>query len=112
MESGLILLACGLVGLAIAVNLFLRPHGKSQRKPRWVTRDLYRGDLHALADLVRGPAFEVTYDQIGRLKDRGFVRKNFFGTFSVTLKGYVALILKMTVARDHGALAEKHRSGP
>jgi hypothetical protein len=42
----------------------------------------------------------VTYDQIGRLKKRGFVRSNFFGTFSVTFKGHVALILRKTLNRN------------
>ena len=75
---------------------------------KWVTRDLYCGDLSALAGLARGLISDVIYDQIGALKNRGFVRKNFFRTviFSVTFKGYVALILRATVARDRTTLSE------
>jgi hypothetical protein len=110
MESGLILLACGFVGLAIAVNLFLQPRVKPQRS--WVTRDLYRGDLHALANLARGQVLDITFDQIGRLKDRGFLRMRRYGNCGVTFKGYAALILRTTVARDRAAPAERHRGNP
>jgi len=75
---------------------------------RWVTKDLYRGDLSALADLACGRIADVTYDQIGALKNRGFVRKNFFRThlYCVTVKGYVALLLRVTIARDRAPLTE------
>lgn len=97
MNMALILLACGFVGLAIAVNLFARSRGKFYWGQRWVTKDLRRGDLHALADMVRGSCLDVTYDQIGRLKDRGFVKNNLWGTLSVTFRGYGAFILRKTV---------------
>jgi hypothetical protein len=112
MNAGLILLVCGFVGLAIAVKLFSRSRDKSRAGQRWVTKDLYRGDLHALADMVRGSGLDVTYHQIDRLIDRGFVKNNLWGTRSVTFKGYFALILRITVARDRPALAEKHRVSP
>lgn len=108
MSTGLLLLACGFVALAIAVNLFARSRSKSHSGQHWITRDLYRGDLHALANMVRGRNFAVDYSQIDRLKDRGFVRRNFAGGFSVSFKGYVALILRMTVARGQSA---SNRSG-
>jgi hypothetical protein len=98
MSTGLLLLACGFVTLAIAVTLFARSRSKSHSGQRWITRDLYRGDLHALAKL-RGRSLEdVTYNQIGRLEDRGFVRRTFAGGFGVSFRGYVALILRMTIA--------------
>jgi hypothetical protein len=100
MSTGLLLLACGLVALAIAVNPFARSRSKFHSGQRWITRDLYRGDLRALANMVRGRNFDITYSQIDRLKDRGFVRRNFTGAFRVTFKGYLALILRMIVARD------------
>jgi hypothetical protein len=55
---------------------------------------------------------DVTCGQIDRLKDRGFVKNNLWGTRSVTFKRYFALILRITVARDRPALAEKHRVSP
>jgi hypothetical protein len=112
MNAGLILLVCRFVGLAIAGILFARSRGKSHSGQRWVTKDLYRGDLHILADMVRGSGLDVTYDQIARLKNRGFVKNNLWGTLSVTFKGYFAFILRMTVARDRPAPAEKHRVSP
>jgi len=106
MDTGLILIACGFVGLAIAVSLFSRSSSDSDRSGSWLTRDLYRGDLSALTQLVRGASFDVTYDQIGRLKKRGFVRSNFFGTFSVTFKGYIALIVRKTFNRNQSLPTE------
>ena len=55
-----ILIASGFVGLAIAINLWVRSRMKPYRThiatgPRgWVTRELHRGDLHALSDAARG----------------------------------------------------------
>ena len=97
MNAGLILLVCGFVGLAIAIKLFSRSRDKSRAGQRWVTKDLYRGDLHALADMVCGSGLDVTYHQIDRLIDRGFVKNNLWGTRSSPLKGkFPPLPLKKT----------------
>ncbi len=101
MNTGLILIACGFVSLAITINVFARLRGKSRSKQGWLTRDLHRGDLRALANLVYGPGLEVSYDQIGRLKDRGFVTKSIWGGDRVTVKGHAALILRIVFARKH-----------
>jgi hypothetical protein len=66
-SAGYILIACGLVGLAIAYNLWARPH----LNPRtWVTRELYRGDLRALSGAARGYAYDVDIKQADRLRAR------------------------------------------
>ena len=99
MVSGLILIACGFVGLAIAVNLLTRPAGEALPRP-WLTRGLFRGDLSALAELARGPALDAGYDQLERLKDRGFVKRKLSGSFRMTLKGYFALVVRVLSRPD------------
>jgi hypothetical protein len=70
MDTGYILLACGLVGLAIAYNLWGPRRTKAQRLRlswsgrAWLTRELSRGDLHALADLARGRYGNIDMGQI------------------------------------------------
>ena len=58
MNSGYILIACGFVLLAIALNLRSKGPGGAQRAAMafrlWLTRDLYRGDLTALGCARRG----------------------------------------------------------
>ena len=101
MNTGYILIACGLVGLAIALNLRSRgPGGAALAFRLWLTRGLYRGDLSALACARRGNTFDIDADQIGRLRQRGFLRKGLFGGMRVTLKGRLALVVRSTVGRE------------
>src|SRR5664279_1294445 len=103
------LIACGLVGLAIAINLMgrgrfgvQRPHFTMSFRA-WVTRDLYRGDLHALSDAARGHYYKLDIGQIDRLNSRGFLAKGFRSTSRVTMKGRLALLMRSTVAKDKPA---------
>lgn len=98
MNTGYVLIACGLVGLAIAVNLRGRGPGTAQHGAMamrlWVTRGLYRGDLSALACARGGNTFDIDPGQIGRLRSRGFLREGLLGGFHVTLKGHLALLVQ------------------
>ena len=107
MNTGYILIACGLVSLAIAVNLRNRGPGGARRAAiafrLWVTRGLYRGDLSALACARHGNTFDIDADQIERLHQRGFMRKGLFGGFRVTLKGRLALVVRSAVGLEQPA---------
>jgi len=61
---------------------------------KWVTRELHRGDLQALSKAAHGRYFEMRFDQIKRLRARGFVRNNILGNERITLKGRLALLLR------------------
>jgi hypothetical protein len=104
MNAGYILIACGFVGLAIALNIRSRDPGAMRRATMafrvWVTRGLYRGDLSALAYARRGNTFDIDQDQIGRLRGRGFLRKGVLGGLRVTAKGRLALAVRATLARE------------
>ena len=107
MDTGYILIACGLVGLAIVFNLRSRGSGGAQRAAMafrlWLTRGLYRGDLSALASVRRGNTFDIDADQVGRLRQRGFLRKGLSGGFRVTLKGRMALVLRSAARLEQPA---------
>jgi hypothetical protein len=79
--------------LAIVVKL------TSQLQRSWVERDLYVGDLRTLSDIafrsISGPAF----DQVQRLRKRGFLVKTARGPYRITLLGWVAVLLRNTSAR-------------
>jgi hypothetical protein len=104
MNTGYVLIACGLVGLAIAVNLRSRGPGGARRAAMafrlWMTRGLYRGDLSALASARRGNTFDIDADQIGRLRQRRFLRRGLFGGVRITLKGRLALVVRTAVGSD------------
>ena len=107
MDTGYILIACGFVALAIALNLRSGGPGSAKRAVMafrlWLTRDLYRGDLTALAYARRGNVFDIDLDQITRLRRRGFLRHGLFGGLRVTMKGRVALAVRTAVVREPGA---------
>ena len=104
MNTGYVLIACGLVGLAIALNLRSLGPGGPQRAAMafrlWATRGLYRGDLSALAYARRGNTLDIDVDQIGRLRQRGFLRRGLFGGLRVTVKGRLALIVRSVIGRS------------
>ncbi len=82
--------ACGLMVLAIIVNLTLKFDAEA-----WLTRDLKRGDLYALVDVASGLRPDgLTHDQAHRLQARGMVRRYGAGQFRATLKGRLALRLR------------------
>ena len=79
-------LACGLVLLAIGINLMVRFNAER------MTRGLKRGDLHSLADVASGLRPNgLTRDQAARLCARGMVRAYGNGHFRATIKGRLAL---------------------
>jgi hypothetical protein len=105
MDSGYLLIACGFVGLAIALS-FWRSTEALQRAldvRMWLTRGLYRGDFQALSVAARGHVFDLDPDQFTRLAARGFVRQNLFGGNDVTLKGRAALALRAALGKDRFA---------
>ena len=65
----------------------------------WVERDLQGGDLSCLRDFAlfrnRRPASAV----IDRLCERGFMAKTARMRRRITLKGWIAVLLRQTVAR-------------
>jgi hypothetical protein len=65
----------------------------------WVQRDLQRGDLSYLRDFAlfrnRLPPSAV----VDRLCERGFLAKSNRGRTRMTLKGWIAILLRNTFAR-------------
>ena len=104
MNSGYILIACGFVLLAIALNLRSKGPGGAQRAAMafrlWLTRDLYRGDLTALGCARRGSTFDIDLDQIKRLRRRGFLRHGLLGGLRITMKGRLALAVRTAIIRE------------
>jgi hypothetical protein len=104
MDTGYVLIACGLVTLAIVLNLKNRGPGGAQRAAMafrlWLTRDLYRGDLTALSFARRGNVFDIDLDQVNRLRRRGFLRHGLLGGLRVTMKGRLALVVRSAVIRE------------
>jgi hypothetical protein len=79
--------------LAIVIKL------TSQLQRSWVERDLLVGDLRVLSDIafrrIAGPGF----DQVQRLRKRGFLVKTARGRYRMTLMGWVAVLVRNTSAR-------------
>lgn len=107
MESGYILLACGFVGIAIAISAWQNPatFRRMISVRHWLTKDLVRGDFHALSAAGRGREFDLDIDQIKRLRQRGYMRKALLGGFTVTLKGRCALALRWAIGKDRLAMS-------
>jgi hypothetical protein len=65
----------------------------------WVRRDLHRGDLSCLTDFAlfrnRLPPSAV----VDRLCERGFLAKTNRAGIRMTLKGWIAILLRNTFAR-------------
>jgi hypothetical protein len=94
MQIELIMLVALLFGaLAIVIKLT----GHLQRS--WVERDLWEGDLRVLSNIafrrIAGPGF----DQVQRLRKRGFLVKTARGRYRMTLMGWVAVLVRNTSAR-------------
>jgi len=73
-----------------------------QTFPRsWAQRDLHEGDLSRLSDFAffrnRYPASIV----VDRLCERGFMAKTNRGRNRMTLKGWIAILLRKTFARKN-----------
>ncbi len=87
------IVACGLVVLAIVINVAMRFDAEA-----WLTKDLRRGDLYALIDVASGLRPDgLTRDQARRLAARGMVRPYGNGHFRATVKGRLALRLRSVV---------------
>ena len=69
------------------------------RQRSWVERDLCVGDLRALSDIASGRV-DPDFDQVDRLCERGFLAKTRKGRARMTLKGWVAIILRNTIAKS------------
>jgi hypothetical protein len=80
-----------------ALGIVIKLTGRLQRS--WVERDLRVGDLRVLSNIafrrIDGPAF----DQVERLRKRGFLVKTAGGPCRMTLTGWVAVLLRNTSAR-------------
>jgi hypothetical protein len=80
-------------GEKIFLNYFL-----AQRS--WLERDLQRGDLSFLTDFAffrnRHPPSIV----VDRLSERGFLAKTERGSSRMTLKGWIAILLRRTSAKS------------
>jgi hypothetical protein len=72
---------------------------QGQLQRTWLERDLYVGDLRVLSDIafrrIHGPGFE----QVQRLRKRGFLVKTARGPYRMTFTGWVAVLLRNTSAR-------------
>jgi hypothetical protein len=93
MHIELVILGSAFAALATVVKL------TGQRQRAWVERDLYMGDLRALSGVafrrnIRPPSIIVS-----RLEDRGFMGRTGRGSCRVTLKGWIAVLLRHTSAR-------------
>jgi hypothetical protein len=62
-------------------------------------RDLARGDLRVLSDIAFGRVHGPDSDQVERLCERGFLAKTRKGRARMTLKGWIAILLRKTVAK-------------
>lgn len=100
MHVELLLVGSILAALAVAAKL------TSQRQRAWVERDLNMGDLRVL----RGVAFRKNILPasiiVSRLERRGFLERTARGSCRVTLKGWIAVLVRQTSARR---LETKHQ---
>jgi hypothetical protein len=78
--------------------------GSSLMRSR-LERDLARGDLRALSNIAVGRSFDgPDLGQVERLCERGFLAMTRKGRSRMTLKGWIAILLRHTIARrEHHA---------
>ena len=63
-------------------------------------RDLVRGDLRTLSNIAFGRSFDGSdLDQVDRLCERGFLAKTRKARARMTLKGWIAILLRPTIGR-------------
>lgn len=92
-EVGYVYVACGLVLLAIGVNVLIKFDAES-----WLTSGLRRGDLYSLSDVASGLRPDgLNRDQAHRLQIRGMVRGCGNGNFRATIRGRVALRMRQVI---------------
>ena len=65
----------------------------------WVERDLHRGDLSCLKDFALFRDRFPDYAVVDRLCERGFLAKTNHALIRMTLKGWIAILLRNTFAR-------------
>jgi hypothetical protein len=86
-------------GAAVGTLLVIVAKLTAPRQRAWVERDLNVGDLRTLSDIafrrIPGPPF----DPVQRLRKRGFLVKSVRGPYRVTLKGWIAILLRHSSAR-------------
>jgi hypothetical protein len=105
MDPGYVVLACVFIMFAIAVHLLRRCNRG------WMTKNLHRGDLHALADVAGGKQFGLQRDRLVRLCRRGFAIENAWGGCRATLKGHYAAFLLRVRAKNKPAEHGQPRTG-
>ena len=93
MHIELVILGFAFAALAIVVKL------TGQRQRTWVERDLYFGDLRALSDVASRRTVRPASAIVDRLGKRGFLKRTARGSPRVTLKGWIAVLLRHTSAR-------------
>ena len=91
MHIELVILGFAFAALAIVVKL------TGQRQRTWVERDLYFGDLRALSDVASRRTVRPASAIVDRLGKRGL--RTARGSPRVTLKGWIAVLLRHTSAR-------------
>jgi hypothetical protein len=89
----LVVLGSAFVALAIVVKL------TGQRQRAWVERDLYLGDLRALSGVAFRRNIRPPSIILSRLEEREFIGRTARGSCRVTLKGWIAVLLRHTSAR-------------
>jgi hypothetical protein len=90
MHVELVFVVAILGALAIVVKVTSRP----QRA--WVQRDLHVGDLRALSGIAFRRDVRPASTIIDRLDKRGFLEMTARGSYRVTLKGWIAVLLRHT----------------
>src|SRR5262245_65708031 len=66
----------------------------------WVERDLHVGDLRVLSDFAFFRNDRPPSAVVDRLCERGFLAKTARGRWRITLNGWIAVLLRHTLARD------------
>ena len=62
-------------------------------------RDLHRGDLRVLSHIASGRVDGPDFGQVDRLCERGFLAMTQKGRARLTLKGWIAVFLRRTIAK-------------
>jgi hypothetical protein len=99
------LVACLLVGLAVAIQLGRR------YDPNWAAKDLRHLDVRVLAEIAGGRRFGVAPDRLARLSKREFIVEEPWGGCRITPKGrYAVFVVRCRAA--FGFAAKPSRGSP